>query len=390
MATENKKMKDPTEAALSAIEQALNLDEHSLAKETPKADPVTGEKIDDPKLPDVDDHDFTTGPFRDLDHEAQRREPRLPIGEDGRPSYVAPDRAAVANDDRQNVGMMLQALQVRPSRRAYFFATVVSLLWLGGLGALVYSQGITTPETLLAAFSPIQLAIGGFVLFAPVILFFIAAMLAVRSQEMRLVARAVGEVAVRLAQPESFSTDAVLSVSQAVRREVAAVGDGVERALARAGELETLVRSEISTLERAYTDNEIRIRSLIDELVTQREAIVNNAERVRSAINGSHQNLTQDLDAAAQRVAAAVQWRGRAGHRRPRPAWRADHAGARARRRAGDRGDGECGVSNSSTASRAPALTSSPASPTPERESRPRSRRRRHTSMEPSNGPAKS
>ena len=109
-------------------------------------------------------------------------------------------------------------------------------------------------------------------LIAPLFLFFIAAMLAVRSQEMKLVARAVGEVAVRLAQPESFSTDAVLSVSQAVRREVAAVGDGVERALARAGELETLVRSEISTLERAYSDNEIRIRSLIEELVAQREA----------------------------------------------------------------------------------------------------------------------
>ena len=36
MATENKKMKDPTEAALSAIEQALNLDEHSLAKDNPE------------------------------------------------------------------------------------------------------------------------------------------------------------------------------------------------------------------------------------------------------------------------------------------------------------------------------------------------------------------
>ena len=48
---------------------------------------------------------------------------------------------------------------------------------------------------------------------------------------------------------------------------VAAVGDGVERALARAGELETLVRGEIATLERAYSDNEIRIRSLVDELV---------------------------------------------------------------------------------------------------------------------------
>jgi hypothetical protein len=119
-----------------------------------------------------------------------------------------------------------------------------------------------------------------------VVLFFVAAMLAVRSQEMRLVARAVGEVAVRLAQPETFSSDAVMSVSQAVRREVAAVGDGIERAVARAGELETLVRSEISTLERAYSDNEIRMRSLVDELITQREAIVTNAERVRAPSQG--------------------------------------------------------------------------------------------------------
>ena len=59
-----------------------------------------------------------------------------------RSGFVAPDRAAVANDDRQNVGVMLQALQVRPSRRAYVFAALVSLLWLGGVGALVYSQGI--------------------------------------------------------------------------------------------------------------------------------------------------------------------------------------------------------------------------------------------------------
>ncbi|WP_348240419.1 hypothetical protein, partial [Salmonella enterica] len=77
----------------------------------------------------------------------------------------------------------------------------------------------------------------------------------------------------------------VVNLSQAVRREVAAMGDGLERALARAGELETLVRTEISTLERAYGDNEIRIRSLLDELVAQREAIISNGERVKAAIS---------------------------------------------------------------------------------------------------------
>src|SRR5690606_33834986 len=120
------------------------------------------------------------------------------------------------------------------SSRAYVYATLASLLWLGGIGYFLYAQGITMPQQLLSTFSTSQLALGVVALIAPLFLFFIAAMLTIRSQEMKMVARAVGEVAVRLAQPENFSTDAVLSVSQAVRREVAAVGDGVERALARA------------------------------------------------------------------------------------------------------------------------------------------------------------
>ena len=143
----------------------------------------------------------------------------------------------------------------------------------------------------------------------------ITGMLAVRAQEMRLVARAVGEVAIRLAEPENFSTDAVLTMSQTVRREVAAVGDGVERALARAGELETLVRGEIATLERAYSDNEIRIRSLVDELVAQREAIVANAERVRGAITGSHQSLTPGAGGRRRAHRLGGDRRGRARHR---------------------------------------------------------------------------
>ena len=101
----------------------------------------------------------------------------------------------------------------------------------------------------MAGWGAAQSAIAGAVMFVPVMFFFTAAVIFIRSQEMKLVARSMGEVAMRLAEPESFSTDAVLTVSQAVRREVAAVGDGIERALARAGELETLVRSEISTLE---------------------------------------------------------------------------------------------------------------------------------------------
>ena len=43
----------------------------------------------------------------------------------------------------------------------------------------------------------------------------------------------------------TVATESIVSVGQAIRREVAAMGDGVdERALARAGELESLVHNE--------------------------------------------------------------------------------------------------------------------------------------------------
>ncbi len=309
MATE-KKLKDPAEAALSAIEQALNLD-HPAGGQEPRSSEaraldgtIEGSRVE-PRLPDVHDSDpLATAAGREPAFDGSA----LPGPRDGRRDggLLPPDRSLVANDDRRSVGALQQTLRVEPSRAPYAVASLAALLWLSGFAALAWAQSGGDLRGFAAGLTGLQGAVGAAAVLAPVMLFYIAAMLAVRAQEMRLVARAVGEVAIRLAEPEGFSTDAVLTMSQAVRREVAAVGDGVERALARAGELETLVRGEISTLERAYSDNEIRIRTLVDELVAQRESIVANAERVRGAIQGSHQNLTQELDTAAERIVTAV------------------------------------------------------------------------------------
>jgi len=51
MATEKKKMKDPAEAALTAVEQALNLEE---TFEIPSPDRPGGTSSDEPRLPDID------------------------------------------------------------------------------------------------------------------------------------------------------------------------------------------------------------------------------------------------------------------------------------------------------------------------------------------------
>ena len=127
-----------------------------------------------------------------------------------------------------------------------------------------------------------------------------------RAQELRLIAQSMAGVAMRLAEPESVARDSIVSVGQAIRREVAAMGDGVERALARASELETMVQNEVAALTRSYGDNEVRIRNLIQDLASQRDTLVSQAEQVRSAINNVHIDLTQDLSTISELVGQQV------------------------------------------------------------------------------------
>src|SRR3712207_7217897 len=79
MATDNKKMKDPAEAALTAVEQALNFDE-TFVIHTPDR-PTDKTLAEEPRLPDIDDHDFTRGPFGlgsdSLSAQADDHDPRL-------------------------------------------------------------------------------------------------------------------------------------------------------------------------------------------------------------------------------------------------------------------------------------------------------------------------
>ena len=95
----------------------------------------------------------------------------------------------------------------------------------------------------------------------PIILFWAFAAMVRRAQEMRMAAQSMTEMAFRLAEPENLAQDRVMMVGQAVRREVAAMGEGIERTLARAVELETLVHTEVNQIERSYSENEARIRA---------------------------------------------------------------------------------------------------------------------------------
>src|SRR5262249_15251666 len=271
MANNPKKVKDPTEVALSAIQEALNIsDTTGDASRNAVRDDVAPPG---PPAATFDEPTFEAHPGADLPvfQPIEERTKRRP-----------------ANDDRETIGQILQAIQKgRPARNVYTLATLFAGIWLIGCGLLTVSF-LPSLQASIGQGSGGVLMLAGLtaLFFAPVLLLYFLASLAWRGQELRMIAQSMAQVAIRYSEPENSASDSMVSVGQAIRREVAAMGDGIERAIARAGELESLVANEVAALERAYTDNEVRIRALLQDIAHQRDNLVGQAEQVRSAISG--------------------------------------------------------------------------------------------------------
>ena len=277
----NPKVKDPTEDALSAIQEALNI------SDLPASDSGRDNR-NEPSLRGASRGDDLRQPADDID-----------MTNFGRPP---------ANDDRETIGAILQTIQKgRPRRNAYTIATLFAGLWIAGVGFLAFAF-MPALEAVIGQGSAGILALIGLlaVIVAPLVLFYALASIAWRSQEMSMIAQSMAQMAVRFSEPEHVANGAIVTVGQAIRREVAAMGDGVERAIARAGELEALVANEVSSLERAYSDNEVRIRALLQDIAVQRDNLVGQAEQVRNAISGVQIDLRQDIALISDAIASRV------------------------------------------------------------------------------------
>jgi hypothetical protein len=201
---------------------------------------------------------------------------------------AGPSRATIAaNDDVPSIGGLIYALQQKPSQRPMMAAAIASGVW--AVLSLLLGWAMLAPElqrapTILEMLSrPTAITLLATILI-PIALFWFLAMLIWRAQELRLMSSAMTEVAIRLAEPDRMAEQQIASVGQAVRRQVSFMNEAVSRALGRAGELEALVHSEVSALERAYSENEHRIRGLLTELSGERHALLNTSERVNQAL----------------------------------------------------------------------------------------------------------
>jgi hypothetical protein len=292
MANNPKKVKDPTEVALSAIQEALNISDVSIDNNRGSARSDAAPSSS--SASSYDEPSFDSRPGNDRPVFDAIEEPR-------------PTRRA-ANDDRETIGQILQAIQKgRPARNVYTLATLFAGVWI--LGAVVLTISfLPSLQAAIGQGSGGTLALAGLaaLFFAPVLLFYFLASISWRGQELRMIAQSMAQVAIRFSEPEGAASDSMVTVGQAIRREVAAMGDGVERAIARAGELETLVANEVAALERAYSDNEVRIRALLQDIAHQRDNLVGQAEQVRSAISGVQIDLRHDIALISDAIASRV------------------------------------------------------------------------------------
>jgi hypothetical protein len=143
-----------------------------------------------------------------------------------------------ANDDAPSIGGLIYALDQKPSKTPLTYARIASLLWaLAGVVFfwLMVSSEVGQGFTLAQIFSkPITFLMLAAILVPIAVLHFLA-LLAVRTEELRMRSSTMTEVAVRLAEPDRMAEQSVASLGQAVRRQVSFMNDAVSRALGRAG-----------------------------------------------------------------------------------------------------------------------------------------------------------
>lgn len=227
-----------------------------------------------------------------------------------RPAGPPPPRrlSAPANDDVPSIGGLIFALQQTPSRTPFLVALVASVTWflVGG----IFAYGVISNQLASGgALSAPALAATASIL-VPIVIFWFLALLVWRAQELRLMASAMTEVAVRLAEPDRMAEQSVASVGQTIRRQVAAMNDAISRAIGRASELESMVHSEVAALERSYGENELRVRGLINELATERGALTNNSQRVSEALKGVGAQVARDIANASSTIDKKLAERG--------------------------------------------------------------------------------
>jgi len=285
------------ETALNAVEEALSVDFKDNADDLNAIEAKIENAASEVKNTVSEDVSTT-----DFDNQAPESLTSL-SDIDAQPPASPP---AAANDEiNPELASLIYSIQQKPKSRVFLITFVITIAWLAVCAYYGYQNIWPTLGDnfqFSAFFKSTQLMTFAAVTLLPLLPLWAFAVLVRRSQEMRHAANSMTEAAIQLLQPENTASNSVATVGHAIRREVNAIGDGVERAIARAGELEFMVQKEVMNLERSYGDSEVRLRRLVDEIGSERDTMVHHADQLKSAISSTHSNLTSDIEVVSSKI----------------------------------------------------------------------------------------
>lgn len=97
------------------------------------------------------------------------------------------------------------------------------------------------------------------------------------------------------------------NLAQNISENVKNIDSGIQKTFERACEFETLVQGEVQNLERAYSENEEKIRKLIAMLANERYAILEHADRVKSTLQLTSNEISSELSGVTDKITINIE-----------------------------------------------------------------------------------
>ncbi|MET0547446.1 MAG: hypothetical protein ABWZ40_14175, partial [Caulobacterales bacterium] len=183
---------------------------------------------------------------------------------------------------------------------ATWFTLVLSLTWLGGVGAFI--AGYYTPEQLIALPTPIALG-GGLMIFGVAMLIWFMGFVMRETARTRAMSRRLAAAADVLLAPAAVSEASSKRLAGAIRNELAGLDRALSETAAKLQSLEQTVTSQSRALTNAATSVETQTRNYADVADTLdskarmiEDTVTRHTTRVGDAF-GAAQNAARDIEA---------------------------------------------------------------------------------------------
>jgi len=231
-------------------------------------------------------------------------------------SQVETDGIRPANEDSPTGAALYKLISRKPSAAIILTAGFAAALVAAAEAA--YFWGLYG-ERAIESIAPHEWGYLALAFALPLLLIGGVAYMIWRAQEMRLMADALAQTALRLSDPQDFTAGQVASLAQRINSEIARLQRGLDAALEQAGKLNTLVSSELNDIETGTARAETRTREMEELLARHKQGLQeiavtlgqesenvsrvleSNVETVKGVIGSADQTLQQAAQAMLER-----------------------------------------------------------------------------------------